>query len=178
MSELGATFVAKAGLSEAEVLALNRNSFHPTFSWIAKERFRRIARLGEGFISGLRAKDGSWLSLIGGWRSNGTTYIDWQLTLSSFPTFSLGSAILAFLLEHEVFLQTKLLTFVDGTGHSISRVFIKEEVSDIVVARRCLSRKVLQFVASHFPLERNVLASTILADTLTWSEGAVRDIMS
>jgi hypothetical protein len=167
-SKFGATFVPEADLSEAEFLALNRRSLYPILPWMAKWRFR-YARGSSGTVfAGLRTNDGSWLSMIGGRRRQGTTYIDWQMNVKDFPAFSIGTALRAYLLEHEVARGTQLLTFEDGTPHSMNQAFVPEDVTDLLLARPSLSPNILRNVASRIPLKRNVLTGTILADTLIW----------
>jgi len=106
--------------------------------------------------------------MIGGRRRKGTTYIDWQMNLKDFPSFSLGTALRAYLLEHEIARGTQLLTFEDGTPHSMNRAFVPENVTDFLLARQSLSPNVLRKIAARLPLKRNVLAGTILSDTLVW----------
>ena len=55
--------------------------------------------------------------MIGHRRRKGTTYISWQMNLKDFPAFSIGTAMRAYLLEHEIACDTQLLTFEDGTTH-------------------------------------------------------------
>jgi hypothetical protein len=169
-SEFGATFVPEAELSESEFLALNHRSLYPILPWMAKWRFRYARRSPGSVFAGLRAKDGSWLSMIGGRRCHGTTYIDWQMNLKDFPAFSIGTALRAYLIEHEVARGTLLLTFEDGTPHSMNRAFVPENVTDLLLARRSLSRKILRNVAARIPSKSNVLAGTILAETLVWHD--------
>jgi hypothetical protein len=167
-SEFGATFVPVADLSESEFLALNHHSLYPVLPWVVKWRFCYARKLPGSVFAGLRAKDGRWLSMIGGRRRKGTTYIDWQMNLKDFPAFSIGTAMRAYLLEHEIACGIQLLTFEDGTPHPMNRAFVPENVTDLLLARRSLSPNILRKVAARIPLKRNVLADTILSDTLIW----------
>lgn len=177
-SEFGSTFVAEADFSESEFLAFNRRSFYPILAWIARWRFHYARSLPGSFFAGLRARDGRWLSIIGGRRHNRTTYVDWQMNLKNFPSFSIGTAMRAYLLEDEVARGTQLLTFEDGTPHPMNRAFIPENVSDLILARRSLSPSILRNISASLPLKRNVLACTILADTLDWNTLSTRQTMS
>jgi hypothetical protein len=167
-AEFGATFVPEADLPESKFLALNRHSLYPVFRWVAKWRFRYARGVPGSLFAGLRAADGSWLSLIGGRRRDGITYLDWQMNVKAFPAFSLGTAMRAHLIEHEVARGTRMLTFEDGTPHSMNRAFVPENVSDFILARRLLSPSVLRGLAARMPLKSNVLASTIREETLVW----------
>jgi hypothetical protein len=168
-SEFGATFVPEADLFESDFLALNRQSLYPVVPWVVRWRFRYARNMPGSIFAGLQTRDGRWLSMIGGRRRNGTTYIDWQMNLKDFPCFSLGTALRAYLLEHEIARGTQLLTFEDGTPHSMNRAFVPENVTDLLLARRSLSPDILRKVAAHIPLKHNVLAGTILDDTLVWN---------
>jgi hypothetical protein len=167
-SEFGAAFVPEVYLSESEFLAFNRRCLYPFLPWVVRWRFGDARKLPGSVFAGLRAKDGRWLSMIGGRRRKGTTYIDWQMNLKDFPAFSIGTAMRAFLLEHEIARGTQLLTFEDGTPHPMSRAFVRENVTDLLLARRSLSPNILRKVAARIPLKGNLLADTILSDTLIW----------
>lgn len=167
-SELGATFVPEANPSESEFLALNRDSLYPVFPWIAKWRFRNARGLRDSVLAGLQTADGSWLSLIGGRRRNRITYLDWQMNVKAYPALSIGTAMRAFLIEHEVARGSLLLTFEDGTPHSMNRAFVPENVCDLLLARPSLSPNVLRNLAARMPLKSNVLAATIRENTFVW----------
>jgi hypothetical protein len=81
--------VSEANPSESEFLVLNRNSLYPVFPWIAKWRFRCARGLPDSIFAGLRAADGSWLSMIGGRPRNRITYVDWQMNVKAFPALSI-----------------------------------------------------------------------------------------
>jgi hypothetical protein len=173
-SELGATFVPEAKPSESEFLALNRSSLYPVFPWIAKWRFRYARGLPDSTFAGLRAADGSWLSMIGGRRRNRITYVDWQMNVKAFPALSIGTAMRAYLIEHEVARGTQLLIFEDGTTHSMNRGFVREVVCDLLLARPSLSPNVLRYLAARMPLKSNVLATTIRKASTIWHSADLR----
>jgi hypothetical protein len=167
-SRLGATFVPEADLSESEFVALSRNSLHPAYPWIAKARFRKARGLEDGLLAGLKAADGSWLSLIGGRRRNQITYLDWQINVKAHPTLSVGTAMRAYLIEHEVAHGTRQLTFEDGTPHPMSSAFIAENMCDLLLARPSLSPNFLRKLADNMPLRNNMLAGNIRDPDLVW----------
>lgn len=167
-SHFGAAFVSEASISESEFVALNRQSLYPVVPWLAKWRFRQARGWPGSLFAGLRANDGSWLSMIGGRRREGITYIDWQMNCSDFPAFSIGTAMRAYLLEHEITRGTQLLTFEDQTRHPMNGAFIEESVTDLLLARPSLSPHVLRKAAARLPLKHNVLAGTLREDTLVW----------
>jgi hypothetical protein len=167
-SKLGAIFVPKADLFESEFLALTRNSLHPAYPWIAKARFRKARVLEDGLLAGLKAADGSWLSLIGGRRRNQITYLDWQINTKAHPALSVGTAMRACLIEHEVAHGTRQLTFEDGTPHPMSSAFIAEPMCDLLLARPSLSPNILRKLAENMPLKNNMLAGNIRDRDLVW----------
>ena len=167
-SEFGATFVPEADLSESDFLALNRHSLYPVHPWVVKWRFRYARKLPGSVFAGLRAKDGTWLSMIGGRRLNGPIYIDWQMNLKDFPAFSIGTALRAYLLEHEIARGTQLMIFEEGTTHTMNRAFVPEHMSELLLARPSLSPNILRSLAAGCRLKHNVLACTILDDALVW----------
>ena len=173
-SKLGATFVPEINPSESEFLVLNRNSSYPVFPWIAKWRFHYARGSPDCIFAGLRAADGSWLSMIGGRRCNRITYVDWQMNVKTFPALSIGTAMRAYLIEHEVARGTQLLTFEEGTPHSMNRAFVREVVCDLLLARPSLSPNVLRYLAARMPLKSNVLATTILNGSTVWHSADLR----
>jgi hypothetical protein len=166
--------VSEANPSESEFLVLNRNSLYPVFPWIAKWRFRCARGLPDSIFAGLRAADGSWLSMIGGRPRNRITYVDWQMNVKAFPALSIGTAMRAYLIEHEVARGTQLLTFEDGTTHSMNRAFVREVVCDLLLARPSLSPNVLRYLAARMPLKSNVLATTIRKGSTVWHSADLR----
>jgi hypothetical protein len=166
--KLGAKFVPESSLSEANFLAFNRDSLYPVFPWIARGRFHKVHGLAEGFLAGLRAGDGSWLSLIGGRRQHRITYIDWQVNIKAHPALSIGTAMRAYLIEDEVARGTQHLTFEDGTPHPMSRAFVPEYMCDLLLARRTLSPNLLRKLAARIPIKHNMLAGNILDKDLVW----------
>jgi hypothetical protein len=167
-AKLGATFVPDANLSESNFRAFNRESLYPVFPWIAKGRFRKARSREGGFLAGLQATDGSYLSLIGGRRRQGTTYIDWQVNIKAHPALSIGTAMRAYLIEDEVARGTQQLTFEDGTPHPMSRAFVQEHMCDLLLARRRLSPDILRKLAARISLKHNMLTRNILDTDLVW----------
>ncbi len=115
---------------------LNRDSLDPVAQCVFDLQFRMAAILPGGFIGGLRADDGKWLALVGGWRQAGTTWIQWQTNASGYQDVSLGTALRSFLIEDEVVRGTARLAFHGGTSHSMSHAFQEDQVVDMVAIRQ------------------------------------------
>ena len=94
----------------------------------------------DAFAMGLRSKDGTWLSILSGWRRNGTTYIDVQLNHSAFMRESLSAVMRAFLLEYEISIGQKYIVFVGGCSALLERYCSPQEAfADVVVTRSSVS---------------------------------------
>ena len=94
----------------------------------------------DAFAMGLRSKDGTWLSVLSGWRRNGTTYIDVQLNHSTFMRESLSAVMRAFLLEYEISIGQKYIVFVGGCSALLERYCSPQEAfADVVVTRSSVS---------------------------------------
>jgi hypothetical protein len=113
----------------------------PTRSTWYFEGLRRMLHTHEGaFAMGLKSHDGSWLSILSGWRRNGTTYIDVQLNHSAFMRESLSAVMRAFLLEYEISVGQKDIVFVGGCSALLERYCSpREAFADLVVTRSSVS---------------------------------------
>jgi hypothetical protein len=120
---------------------LRAKSALPTRSMWYFEGLRKMLHTHEdAFAMGLKSHDGSWLSILGGWRRNGTTYIDVQLNHSAFMRESLSAVMRAFLLEHEISVGQKDIVFVGGCSALLERYCSpREAFADLVVTRSSIS---------------------------------------
>jgi hypothetical protein len=119
--------------------------------WYFKSRRTFLQSRPDGFAMALRSSDGIWLSVLSGWRRNGTTYVDMQLNHSAFKRESLSAVMRAFLLEHEIGAGQKAITFVGGCSALLERYCKPNKtVVDLLVTRfsirsRCLERAIRSF---------------------------------
>jgi hypothetical protein len=120
---------------------LRSRSSMPTRSMWYFEGLRKMQHTHENaFAMGLRSKDGTWLSMLSGWRRNGTTYIDVQLNHSTFMRESLSAVMRAFLLEYEISVGQKYIVFVGGCSALLERYCSpREAFADLVVTRSSIS---------------------------------------
>jgi hypothetical protein len=120
---------------------LRAKSSMPTRSMWYFEGLRKILHTHQdAFAMGLKSPDGGWLSILGGWRRNGTTYIDVQLNHSAFVRESLSAVMRAFLLEHEISVGQKYIVFVGGSSALLERYCSpREAFADLVVTRSSIS---------------------------------------
>jgi hypothetical protein len=116
---------------------LNSRSISPVPSVRYLERRREFRRSrADAFVMALRSYDGTWLSVVSGCRRNGRTYVDMQLNHSGFKRESLSAVMRAFLLEHEIGVGQKCITFVGGCSALLERYCEpNEQVADLLVTR-------------------------------------------
>jgi hypothetical protein len=74
-----------------------------------------LRRHPESFAMGLRSEDGTWLSLITGWRLDGVTHMPWQLNDERYKHSSLMQVMRTCMLENECRLGQTAVNWVGGT---------------------------------------------------------------
>jgi hypothetical protein len=98
-----------------------------------RSRYEDCSRAAEGVVAGLRAANGEWLSLTGGWRAADRTVIFWQWNSQRHAEFSLGLAMRAYLFEHETVLGQRELRYDGGTNPRLQSSLVPETVEDLCV---------------------------------------------
>ncbi len=168
LTELGATFESRAELTRTEFLTMNRHTLYPAPDDVAACRLHTVTELAGSFMIGLRARDGAWLSLVGGRRHAGITTIEWQMNTAALPAYSLGTAMRMFLLEHEIAQGTRCLNFDGGTSHSMQRAFEPEAVSDLLAVRTWLPLGLLRTTIPPRLPTGLLLSKMLLSPELVW----------
>jgi hypothetical protein len=121
---------------EAICYLRQRASLPSRSMWYFEGRRKILHAHPDAFAMGLKAHDGTWLSILCGWRRNGTTYIDVQLNHSSFVRESVSAVMRAFLLEYEISIGQKSIVFVGGCSALLERYCSPHEpIVDLVVTR-------------------------------------------
>jgi hypothetical protein len=170
LEETGCEFIGEAAglISRGELGSLNAGSLEPIDQRTFDLQFRATAELAGGYVCGLRAADGQWLCLAGGWRQGDTSLLQWQMNAKGFPHLSLTTALRAFLIEQEVGLGSKRLCFHGGTLHSISHAFERDHAVDLLLRRRTLLAGGLARLMPYFAKEDTALANrgNFLVDAL------------
>jgi hypothetical protein len=99
-------------------------------------RHRLLCERSEMFTMGLCMPDGTWLSIVSGWRRDGVTYIDLQMNDSRLRKESISAVMRAFVLEHEIARQQTMLFFVGGCSILLGRYCEPGAIcTDIVITR-------------------------------------------
>jgi hypothetical protein len=125
---------------EAMCYLRSRSNMPARSTWYFEGLRKMLHTREDAFAMGLRAKDGTWLSILSGWRRNGTTYIDVQLNHSTFMRESLSAVMRAFLLEYEISVGQKYIVFVGGCSALLERYCSpREAFADLVVSRSSIS---------------------------------------
>jgi hypothetical protein len=135
-------YAAMRQLRARMVLRRNTPSIHT--------RRQLLRDLPDFFAMGICLPNGTWLSLVSGWRRNGITYIDFQMNDRHHKKESLSAVMRAFLLEHEISLGQSAIHFVGGTSLLLRRYCPQlEPVTDILRWRPCLRATLARWVITH-----------------------------
>jgi hypothetical protein len=169
-TEMGAEFVPEVAMGRDEFLAINRASTNPVSDDLAAWRYDAIQRTPGTMFAGVRARNGRWLSLIGGRRHMQVTEIDWQMNLAGLPRYSLSTVMRSFVLEHEVGLGTTRLAFTGGTPHPMRHSFVCVDAVDVIALRRSASGWLLRRLAWWLFPEKNFLGQALRDRQLHWSQ--------
>jgi hypothetical protein len=103
------------------MLSLQPRSIPDRIDGFYHARYNLLFEIPDFFCMGLRLPDGTWLSVLSGWRRNRVTYVDLQMNDLHFKKESLSAVMRAFMLEHEISKQQELLHFVGGTSLLLRR---------------------------------------------------------
>ncbi len=166
--EFAASFVTEPAISEKEFLALNRESAFPVATSTCCWRFRGARQLPNSIFVGLQARNGQWLSILGGRRQGDLTDVDWQLNRAGLHGYSLVTAMRAHLIQHEVCCGTHFLRFDGGTAHSMHLTFLQEKVRDLLLARRFLGKRFVTKLIPRVLPPDSLLGNVLRSKDLVW----------
>jgi len=153
--DLGGRFVHAVTIGEPEFLQLNSTSKYAVNERLARWRYRTAGRLANGFLCGLQAADGRWLSLVAGRRNGDQVEIDWQMNREDLPRYSLSTAMRSFLLEYAVAHGATSLLVEGGTAQPIRTSFRYGNVYNLAVRRNGLLVRLAAWIAhALFPKRR------------------------
>ncbi|MBS1800076.1 MAG: hypothetical protein JSS95_09650 [Acidobacteria bacterium] len=172
--DLGCEFVPEVEISREDFLALNRISSYPSTGEIAGWKYDSFRELKQPVLSGLRDRDGRWLSLVGGLHADRNMEMFWQINRNDMKPYSLGTVMRCFLVEHELKCGTRRLYFEGGTSHSMSHSFVQEKCTDLFVMRdNLVARQVPALFKRYVPKENPI--NEFFEDTsLEWKTTTAR----
>ena len=137
-----------AELSLEGMLALATKSTPERISDFYHARYRLLRANSEFFSMGLRLADGTWLSLLTGWRLHGVTYVDLQMNDMHYKKESISAVMRAFMLEHEIARKQQSINFVGGSSLLLRRYCEPvEPCTDIFVGKAGLRSRFFEMLA-------------------------------
>ena len=126
-----------------------------------------MAEITEPFLMGMKDAAGRWLSLVAGRRCGDTSEILWQLNRNGYASHSLGTAMRAYVIEHETLRGSKRLKVEGGTNHTMFHSFAHEEIVDMVIVRSHY-KSLLERQFQRFLLPDNLLAQVMKNPDTMW----------
>ncbi|MDE1178732.1 MAG: GNAT family N-acetyltransferase [Edaphobacter sp.] len=168
-SQLGCEFVAEATIERGEFLELNRNSSYPCDSETAAWQYDAIHMASDPVFCGLRDRDGRWLSVACGLRSNRNMEVFWQTNRNDMKPYSLATVMRAFLIEHEIKKGTRRLFFQGGTSHSMSHSFVEERCTDLMVMRDSFIGRAIPSLFERYIPRENPINEFLVEPGLAWN---------
>ncbi len=154
-------------LNQASLDAIQQDEFN--------HQVRTLCHSTGGFVLGLQL-NGQWIALIGGWRQDDATWIEWQCNGRGFEKLSLGSVLRTYLFEEEAKRQARYLSFHGGTSHSMLHRFQRTAVADLLARRpglvTCVLIRLVPWAGRRWPkllLRGNFLFNALCTPGLRWS---------
>lgn len=166
---LGAEFVPAVEMTHEEFLELSRSSTNQIPDVEAAWRFACLGASPGRMFAGVRDRNGRWLSVIAGRREARVTEVEWQMNRADLPRYSLSTVMRSFLLEHEVGLGMKQMTFKGGTPHSIRHSLLPSQSVDIGLVRRSVVGWVMRRICVLVLPKSNFLRGLLLDTDVTWT---------
>jgi hypothetical protein len=131
------------------MLGLETKSMPPRITDFYRARHRMLRLNSDFFSMGLRLPDGTWLSMLSGWRRKGVTYVDLQMNDMNYKRESLSAVMRAFMLEHEINLKQKVINFVGGSSLLLRRYCEPlEPCTEVFLAKPGLRSKLFEATAT------------------------------
>jgi hypothetical protein len=129
------------------MLSLQPRSMPDRITGFYQARYNLLHEIPGFFCMGMRLPDGTWLSILSGWRRNRVTYLDLQMNDVHFKKESLSAVMRAFMLEHEIANQQELIHFAGGTSLLLRRYCQPiEPCTDGFLWRPCLRAALFHLV--------------------------------
>ena len=103
------------------MLRLRTRALAKSTTRFCRARDRLLQEASEFLCMGLRLPDGTWVSMLSGWRLNRVTYIDLQMNDTHFKQEAISAVMRAFTLEHEIERKQEFIHFGGGTSLLLRR---------------------------------------------------------
>ncbi len=167
-TELGCVFVPRVEVSREQMLAFNRQCMYAVPEQVTGWRYDSLQELSQPVFMGMKDAQGRWLSMLGGRRYLDRSEILWQMNRDGLAGYSLGTAMRAYFIEHEIGHGSLRLYTEGGTPHSMRFSFVRENVTDLVMRRETLAAKAMQMMARRFIRPDNDLSHMLDAPEVKW----------
>jgi len=167
-NDLGAEFVATPMITLDEFLELNRSSAYFATEEVARWRYNSFSTIKDPVLYGLRDRDGRWLSVIGGLHAGDYMELYWQMNREELKQYSIGTAMRAFMIDHEISRGTKRLYIEGGTSHTMSNAFVYERCTDLVIMRDHAASRAIPLMVKKFVPKENPLYEFLEHPELEW----------
>jgi hypothetical protein len=169
-SQLGCVFLPQIHVTRAELLAFNRTCMYAAPAGVAGWRYDSLQGLEHPIFMGIKDGEGRWLSMLGGRRYLDRSEILWQLNRDGLSTYSLGTVMRAYFIEHEIAQGARRLYTEGGTPHSMKFSFVPEKLTDMVLVRRSAAANAMQRIAPHYIQQDNELSHMLSEPDLEWMD--------
>jgi hypothetical protein len=170
-AELACVFLPEVAMGKQEFLQVNRECMYAVPSRVAAWRYESLKGLDAPVLSGLRDRNGRWLSLLGGRRYNDGMEILWQMNRDGLSAYSLSIVMRSYFMEHAIAAGSTRLYMEGGFSHPMRNSFVQDKVTDLVVMRRSRLGRIMPTIAKLFVKPDNELALMLLDKSL-YSESA------
>jgi hypothetical protein len=132
------------------MLALEKKTIPQRITRFFETRHQMLRSQPDFFSMGLRMPNGSWLSLVTGWRRDGITYVDMQMNDGTYKKESLSAVMRAFLLEHEIGAKQTMINFVGGSSLLLRRYCEPvKPCTDLFISKPGLRSTLFELMAKH-----------------------------
>ena len=157
---------------------LNQSSLDVIDQAEFNHQVRSVCKSSGGFVLGILL-EGRWIALVGGWRQDRSTWIEWQCNGRGLERYSMGSVLRTYLLEEEAARGAANLGFHGGTSHSMLHRFQQTPVADLLGRRPGVTVTVaialVSWLCKRWPrlLQRgNFLFNALCTPGLAWTAHA------
>jgi Acetyltransferase (GNAT) domain len=136
--QMGWVFLSEVDMDEASA-AIHSLSPLQGIGWKDQEKLdrfhRRVKEVPGGFFSGLRAPNGEWISIVGGWVKDAHLFILFQLNNANHAKASVSTVLRSYVIENAIESGIRHMKTIDGCG-GILRKYCHVRATHVLLQRR------------------------------------------
>ena len=132
------------------VFALQTKADFPKSRNHLSETLAAHGRTPGHFAVGLRTANGQWLSVLLGWREDGTTHVFFQMNDITQPHSSISTALRSLFLQDEQARGTSEVRFVASTSSLMENGCVEDRQFIVLLAKRTLRKRLIASIANAF----------------------------